>query len=93
MSQPQPVPDYAKSLDADALRGARLGIPRRAFLNNSLTGNDPFVNVAFETAVQVMRDMGATIIDPADLPSTEDSENLNIVLEAEGLVEAIDFKV
>lgn len=92
-SQPQPVPDYLKTLDTDALRGARIGIPRQVFLNDSLTGNDPFVNIAFQMAVDVMRGLGATIVDPADFPSTENPENLNSVLEAESLVQVIDFKV
>lgn len=93
LSQPQPVPDFSKGLDTDALRGARIGIPRQVFLNDSLTGNDPFVNIAFQTAVDVMRELGATIVDPADFPSTENPENLNSLLESESLVQVIDFKV
>ena len=37
--QPQPVPDFTKSLDKNALKGKRIGVPRKVFLNNSITGN------------------------------------------------------
>jgi amidase len=59
------------------------------FLNDSITGNDPSINVAFEQALDVIRSLGATVVDPADLPSAEAivvSNNETIVLD-------IDFKV
>ena len=31
LAQPAEVPDYTLALDADALRGARLGVPRKFF--------------------------------------------------------------
>ena len=89
LAQPHPVPDYTKALNPHALRGARIGVPRKVFLNDSITGNDPFVNQVFEQAINTIKSLGATIVDPADLPSAEEiavSNNETIVLD-------VDFKV
>ncbi|KAF8148427.1 amidase signature enzyme [Crassisporium funariophilum] len=89
LAQPSIVPDFTKVLNKNALKGKRIGVPRRVFLNDSITGNDPSVNVAFEQALKIMQSLGATIIDPADLPSADEipqSNNETIVLD-------IDFKV
>jgi amidase len=89
LAQPSRVPDYTKALKPNALKGKRIGIPRRVFLDDSITGNDPFVNVAFEQALEVVRSLGATVVDPADLPSADEiavSNNETLVLD-------VDFKV
>ncbi|KAL5478256.1 hypothetical protein ACEPAI_2440 [Sanghuangporus weigelae] len=89
LAQPLPVPDYTKALNHHALRGARIGVPRKVFLNDSITGNDPFVNQVFEQAISTIEGLGATVVDPADLPSAEEiavSNNETIVLD-------VDFKV
>ena len=54
--------DYTQFLDPAGLRGARIGVTR------SFTGFDLRVMALFEDAVQAMRDEGAVIVDPADLP-------------------------
>lgn len=62
------VPDYVKACDYSALRGARLGIPRngiRPFLSKSTA---PIMQ-AFETAVKVIGDAGASVVDQADFAS------------------------
>ncbi|KAI0342451.1 amidase signature enzyme [Trametopsis cervina] len=89
LAQPSPVPDYTKALNQNALKGKRIGVPRKVFLNDSITGNDPFVNVAFDAALNVLRELGATVVDPADLPSAEEiavSNNETFVLD-------VDFKI
>lgn len=89
LAQPSPVPDFTKALNVNGLKGKRIGVPRRAFLNDSITGNDPFVNIVFEQALNTIRSLGATVIDPADLPSADEivvSNNETIVLD-------VDFKV
>ncbi|KAJ6582214.1 amidase signature enzyme [Mycena capillaripes] len=87
-AQPAVVPDYTQSLNKNALVGKRIGVPRSVFLNNSITGNDPSVNIAFEQALQTIKALGATIVDPADLPSANDFiTSLN-----ETIVEGVDFK-
>lgn len=89
LAQPTPLPDYVRALDRGALAGRRIGVPRAVFLNDSVTGNDPYVNEVFEGALDVLRALGATVVDPADLPSAEAiamSGNETIVLNT-------DFKV
>jgi len=89
LAQPAVVPDFTKALDKNALKGKRIGVPRRVFLNDSITGNDPSINVEFEKALQTIKALGATVVDPADLPSAEEfvtSNNETIVLN-------VDFKV
>jgi len=90
LAQPLPVPNFSLATkNPNALRGARIGIPRRVFLNDSITGNDPSVNVMFEQAIKTIKSLGATVIDPADLPSAEEiavSNNETFVLN-------VDFKV
>ena len=39
LAQPLPVPDFTKALDKNALKGKRIGVPRKIFLNDSITGN------------------------------------------------------
>ncbi|KAJ7026769.1 amidase signature enzyme [Mycena alexandri] len=89
LAQPAIVPDFTKALNKNALHGKRIGVPRRVFLNDSITGNDPSINVEFEKALLTIKALGATVVDPADLPSAQDfvtSNNETIVLN-------VDFKV
>lgn len=58
--------DYTQFLDADALRGARIGIARETFFGYSEKA-DPLV----EAAIAALRAAGAEVIDPADLPSAK----------------------
>jgi amidase len=74
-AQPDAVPDFTKALKKGAFMGKRIGVPRRVFLNNSVTGTDPSINVAFEQALHVIRKLGATVVDPADVPSAEEIVN------------------
>lgn len=57
--------DYTQFLDANGLRGARIGIARQYF------NMGPAVSAVMEQCIALMRDAGATIVDPADLPSYE----------------------
>ncbi|KAF5343741.1 hypothetical protein D9756_011530 [Leucocoprinus leucothites] len=86
LAQPDKVPDYTKALNKNALKGKRIGVPRQIFLNNSISGDDPSVNVQFEKALNVIRSLGATVVDPADMPSARElirSNNETIVLDVE----------
>lgn len=55
--------DYTRFLDANGLRGARLGVVRKAF------GFDPAVDRIMEAALAEMKRQGATLVDPADIPT------------------------
>ena len=74
---PPPHNDYTVFLKRDGLRGARIGIPRAYFYDpvatpgvRGVTGglSRPLRSVMDE-AIAVLRDAGATIVDPADVPS------------------------
>lgn len=56
--------DYTKSLDAGALKGARIGIARKEYFGYS-TAADRLVN----DAIALMKAQGAVIVDPADIPT------------------------
>lgn len=55
LAQPERVPDFSKALDVDALKGARLGIPRL------FQGTDPNILAAFNASVDIIKELGATI--------------------------------
>ena len=70
--------DYTQFLDAGGLRGARVGVAR------SFPGFSPDVMAVFDEAVAAMRDAGAVVVDPANLPNAawNDAQPL-LVLEYE----------
>jgi len=55
--------DYTAFLDPAGLRGARIGVARKCF------GDYAEANKLMEAAIVEMKQLGAVIIDPADLPS------------------------
>jgi amidase len=57
------APDYTKFLDADGLRGARIGVARKYF------GFSDAVDGLMSQAIDVMQHQGAVLVDPADLES------------------------
>ncbi len=57
--------DYTPFLDANGLRGARLGVARRFFRSGS-----PAAKV-LEAALAKIKELGATLVDPADDPPLE----------------------
>ena len=57
-SSPSAVPDYTQALTGD-VRGVRIGVPR-AFVTE---GVDDAVRQAFDAALEVLRDAGATLVD------------------------------
>ncbi|CAE6472691.1 unnamed protein product [Rhizoctonia solani] len=69
---PSPVPDYTQSLDPDAIRGKRFGVPRKVLMNETMAGTHPSVNTEFNRALEKIRELGGVIVDPADLPSAEE---------------------
>jgi amidase len=75
---PHALADYTKSLTADGLRGARLGIARKFFEIG------PGVEKVMDTCLARMKEMGAILVDPADLPSHGRYDtNENLVLQYE----------
>ena len=54
--------DYTRLLRADALEGARVGVARKKY-----TGYSPPTDAALDNALRVMKDLGAVVVDPADI--------------------------
>ena len=54
--------DYTRYLDANGLKGARIGVARKKY-----TGYSAAADAHLETALGVMKDRGAVIVDPADI--------------------------
>lgn len=61
--------DYRTSLRRGALRGARIGVDRRLFSGDASV--DEELNAVTEHALDVMRSLGATLIDPIEPPDTK----------------------
>ncbi len=59
--------DYRHFLDADGLRGARIGVARKV-----VSGYHDPTDRVFEEAIRALRDAGAEVIDPADIPTVDD---------------------
>jgi amidase len=79
---PPPDRDYSRGLDAGALKGARLGVPRATFYTaapvpgspqprGGLNGAQAAVMVE---ALDTLRKLGAVVVDPADIPSVVATE-------------------
>jgi amidase len=68
--------DYTASLRPEALRGARIGVAR------NMAGFHPQVDATFDEAIAALRNAGATIVDPADVPTVGkyDDAELDVLL-------------
>lgn len=55
--------DYTRFLDRDGLRGARLGVVRQA------CGGHAEAHALFLRQLEVLRDLGAVLVDPVDIPT------------------------
>ena len=77
-----PNRDYTAFLNLEGLQGARIGIPRASYYDSVLVpGTDRYQNRMSEEgravmaeAIQILRDQGAIIVDPADIPSVVDPD-------------------
>jgi amidase len=86
---PPPGRDYTKFLHAEGLKGARIGVPRAFYYDRvTLPGEDrPRGGLNAEQAkvmadaIAVLKQQGAVVVDPADVPSFVDQDaNRNFVL-------------
>jgi amidase len=63
--------DYSKFLDANGLKGARIGVHRKGF------GFSDAVDKLMNDSIDIMKKRGAIVVDPADIPTQgkfDDSE-------------------
>jgi amidase len=56
--------DYSSSLDPNGLKGARIGVVR-----NKYFGSSPATDALADAAIAVMKQQGAIIVDPANIPT------------------------
>lgn len=80
--------DYTKALDPNALKGKRIGVVRN--LQDLFAGTDTIVNasssydlVAFNNALKVLQDAGATVIEGTNFTALE--QFVNSTSESDGL--------
>ncbi len=73
--------DYTKFLDANGLKGARLGVPRQHLFGYSVSADR-----IIEAALEDLKKQGAVLVDPADIPTLSD------LGESEGTVLSYQFK-
>jgi amidase len=62
LSRKKVMSNYTKSLDRDGLNGARIGVAR------NMAGTNPRLLRIFEFCIEVLKKLGAEVIDPADVP-------------------------
>jgi amidase len=85
-SQGHAQADYTRFLDANGLKGARIGVPRERFF-----GYHPATDALIEKALELMKEQGAIIVDPAPIPTAakmDEPENEVLLYEFKAGVEA-----
>jgi amidase len=60
--------NYAKYLDLDGLKGARIGVAR------NMAGTNPRILKILDHCIEVMKQLGAVIVDPANVPNFDKIE-------------------
>ena len=64
--------NFLKQLHRDALRDARIGVAR------NMAGTNPRVLKIFEHCIEVLKHLGAVVIDPADVPNFDKFEKTEL---------------
>lgn len=85
---PPPDNDYTAFLSADGLRGARIGIPRALYWDSvQVPGSDDWRGglsdqrrAVMDTVIAILKEQGAEIVDPANIPSVVDPDTANNLL-------------
>ena len=80
--QPAPDRDYTRFLNRDGLKGARIGIPRAFYyervtppgLTEARGGLNTEQAKVMAEAISILKEQGAVIVDPADIPSVVDQD-------------------
>jgi amidase len=79
-SRSHALKDYRPFLDKNGLKGARIGVARK------MAGTEPRTLQVFEACLDVMRQLGAVLIDPVQVP------NFNKISKTERAVLHYEFK-
>lgn len=87
--EPPPGGDYTAFLDADGLQGARIGIPRAFYYDVVQVPGEQGPRpgrlsdagrALMAEAIEVLEAEGATVVDPADIPSVVDPDEATNLL-------------
>jgi amidase len=93
--------DYTQFLKPEALKGARIGIPRASYYDSvQVPGSDrwrgglsPAARAVMDTAIAILKEQGAVIVDPADIPSVVDPDTANnLLLHGQSMVLSYGMK-
>ncbi len=68
--------DYTQFLNPKGLQNARIGVARQVYFGYSLE-----IDEVIETAIEIMRQAGAVIIDPVDIPTAQELDKSEAELE------------
>ncbi len=68
--------ELTAGLDKGALRGARIGVPRKGYWDKLPAGKQ----AVMEEAIRALRDAGAEVVDPADIPSADAEWDLAVLV-------------
>ncbi|HET7578854.1 MAG TPA: amidase family protein [Bacillales bacterium] len=68
--------DYTEFLDEQGLQGARIGVVRNGFFDHL---EQPQLAL-MEAAIDKMKEKGAEIVDPADIPTVSEEWDLNVLI-------------
>lgn len=63
LSKKRAFNNYTKFLDRNGLKGARIGVAR------NMAGTNPRIIKIFDFCIEVMKKLGAEVIDPVDVPN------------------------
>ena len=82
---PPPGRDYTRFLNAAGLKGARIGIPRASFYERTPVpgaaqprgGLNAEQAKVMADAIEILKQQGAVVVDPADIPSVTATEAAN----------------
>ena len=79
--------DYTRFLNATGLKGARIGIPRAFYYERSSAGGktprgglSDAQRTLMDAAIATLKQQGAVIVDPADIPSVVDTSAASNIL-------------
>jgi amidase len=84
--------DYTTAIVPMGFKGLRIGVPRSYFYNSNATSLEDEVYTTTNAVLAKIAALGATIQDPADLPSAPDFMNGNVGGNESFILNA-DFKV
>jgi amidase len=92
--------DYTRFLNANGLKGARIGIPRAFYYDKTTPpgekeargGLNEAQAKAMADAIAVLKQQGAVVVDPADIPSIVDNDSAKNFLKWNGCSGANDAK-